>query len=277
MKLATYNMRNLFDDFTEDGSSPSKPDFEVKALVRSINALNADIIGAQEVESDKALRKINSRLRRPYEHVQLVKGNSHRGIHLGFMSRYPFSTKSHKRTVLTHRNNRTMMEFKSERARAPSPAQFQRDCLLGEFDVGAEEKLAVFNLHLKSQRNYNWMRNKADEFRAAEARAAARIVKAYRGNLLVVLGDFNEKTNEPPIDALTNGLGYYDPLGEEIEKVGGDAVTYHRIVSYRSRIDYVLLSDEVKGSYRDRSVTIHRSNNTRKGSDHYPVSVELNF
>lgn len=278
-KIASYNMRNLFDDVTSDGSSAPKPDSEIKALVRTIDALRADIIGAQEVESALALNTVNQKLRTPYPHVKLVKGNSGRGIHLGFLSRYPFRSTSHRRTVLTYENGRDIQEYADEsaaRRRRLSPLLFQRDCLLGRFELNDGRRVSVFNVHLKSQRDYNWLKHKAAEIRAAEARAVARIAGAYGGDNRIVVGDFNEKTGEWPIKALSPGLGFHDPLEAEIENRGLDPHTYHPI-RYRGRIDYILLSSDAQDGYVPGSIKIHRSQNARKASDHYPISVKLRF
>ncbi len=277
VRIASYNMRNLFDDFTGDGSSAPKPESEIRALVRTIDTLHADIVGAQEVESIDALDEVNGRLRNPYPHVKLVKGNSSRGIHLGFMSRYPIGTTSHRRTVLTYQNGREIQEYANERAARRdrlSPLLFQRDCLLARFDIGGGRQLAIFNAHLKSQRDYNWMKHKAAEIRVAEARAIARIVESYDDDNRIVLGDFNEETDKWPIRPLAPGLGYYDALAEEIAGRDQDPHTYHPI-RYRGRIDYILLSSDAKAHYLPDSIRIHRSENARRASDHYPISVRL--
>lgn len=276
IRIASYNMKNLFDDFTSDGSSSPKPENEARSLVRVIDALRADIIAAQEVESIQALDKINDRLRTPFAHTKVVRGNSGRGIHLGFLSRFSFTTTSHRRTALTYQNGREMEEHASERAADRdllSPLRFQRDCLLARFRLDGGARLALFNVHLKSQRDYSWLKHRASEIRAAEARAIARIVKSY-GDARIVLGDFNEETGKPPIRPLAPGLGFYDSIAVEIADRNQDPHTYHP-VRYRGRIDYILLSPGAEALYQTGSIRIHRSRTARRASDHYPISVKL--
>ena len=68
-------MCNLFDNYTLDGSSAPKPEGEVSALVRTINAMRADIIGAQEVESIVALGEVSLT---HHVHILEMNGESYR-------------------------------------------------------------------------------------------------------------------------------------------------------------------------------------------------------
>jgi endonuclease/exonuclease/phosphatase family metal-dependent hydrolase len=279
VRIASYNVRNLFDDYTRDGSSAPKPEREVKALVKAIERLRADVIGVQEVESLKALKEVNERLDGPFEYVRLKKGNSSRGIHLGFLSRFPITLTSHRTQVLTYANGRPMHDFASQEAAERGetlPLLFQRDALVAKVNLGGGRKIGILNLHLKSQRDYPWMKHRASEVRAAEARAAKRIIKDASGQIDIVLGDFNEEADKWPIEPILGGLPVLDPVEEDLGAQGRSAFTYHPF-RYRGRIDYLLPIGPFRTDYVKGSVKIHDSKNNRTASDHLPLSSDFAF
>ena len=277
VRIATYNVRNLFDDYTRDGSGAPKPEREVKALVKAIDRLKADIIGVQEVESLKALKQVNERLDRPFRFARLKKGNSSRGIHLGFLSRFPITLTSHRELQLTYANGKKMEEFASRDAAAKdeiSPLLFQRDALLAKTNLGGGRTVGILNLHLKSQRDYSWMKHRAADIRAAEARTAKQIIEDADGAIDVVLGDFNEEADEWPIKPLLEGLPVLDPASEELGADRRSFFTYHPF-RFRGRIDYLLPVGPFRSDYVKGSVKIHDTSNNRVASDHLPLSADI--
>ena len=68
--------------------------------------------------------------------------------------------------------------------------------MLAEIDLGMDEPLAVFNVHLKSKTNRPWRALAADVVRSAESRAMARIVadhlQEHPDRVVLVAGDFND-------------------------------------------------------------------------------------
>ncbi|MFV2089978.1 MAG: hypothetical protein ACC642_04935 [Pseudomonadales bacterium] len=98
MRLATYNVKNLFRD---GAAERAKPDREFSSLVGSVNKLGADVLLLQEVGSRAALNELNARLKSPYGHADVLLGNSDRDIHLAILSRHPFCLTSHRERTLT--------------------------------------------------------------------------------------------------------------------------------------------------------------------------------
>ena len=178
LKLATYNVRNLF--LAREGEAPAmypKPLREVRPLARMIDQIGADLLMLQEVGSYEALTVLNERLASPYPHVVCLPGNSTRSIHLGALSRLPLTAASHKDMPLVGASGSPILGYADEAASvrgALVPLGLQRDVLRLECDA-----LTAFVVHLKSQGNPPWQVAPAHEVRFAEAQLTARLVAAY--------------------------------------------------------------------------------------------------
>ncbi len=276
MRIASYNAENFFDSM----GSNRKPAVEVAALGRVIDRLGADIIAFQEVESARSLEELNDRLRTPFEFYALIEGNSTRDINLGFMSRFNFFTTSHRDVRLRDETGRVMRDFQTKRDfnnDRLSTVRFQRDLLLGEFDLGGGRSVAVFNVHYKSRRRRErWQIFSSNEIRAAEARATRTIVRRYTNDHasepVVLLGDLNNTSGHASIRPVLRDLGFADVVRRE---VGPNATTFWS--NARDRIDYILLSEVAENAYVDGSGAIHDSDTARSASDHLPVTVDLDL
>ena len=281
-KIATYNLQSLFDYRGDNGSTRPKPEFQRRALVTNLNHLRADVVAVQEVESTRAMREINQWLKNPYPYVESQPGNSQRGLHLGFFSRFPMTLRTHSDVWLTDETGRDMWEHRSERdsrERWLYPLGFQRDVLAARIKVSTRLMVTIFNLHLKSQHDNEWMVNRAHRIREAEARAAADIITAYEREKeiepCIVVGDLNERCAGVSIQPLVRDLSYRD-IGSEIAGPGSIDYTYHR-PGRRCRIDYILLSSQASRLYEEGSVRIHGdyAGARVKASDHFAVSARL--
>ena len=95
--IATYNVKNLFDDhddpyFRDEQTIPvPKPMEEVRALAAVIINMNADVIALQEVESRGVLRKFKWGFLKDlnYDDPVLFEGDDMRGIDVALLSRLP--------------------------------------------------------------------------------------------------------------------------------------------------------------------------------------------
>lgn len=280
LRLATYNIRNLFDGIQNPGKEPekAKPEKEKAALSQAMHEINADVIGLQEVESKEVLTQFRDQYLADmgYREVVLIEGNDTRGIDVALMSRYPVTAvKSHK-------------EVRFPVPGQPQPAGFSRDLLQVRIQGPNNYAFTVFVVHLKSQHGGD----EADVRREAEARAAQQIIGAFqkanpRENV-VVMGDFNDKPLEKPIQPLVNpqvsGLGLTDVIMKDL---GNDAwvFTYHP-QQYRSRIDFMLLSQSMMNEYVPKSVKLYKPFKQGEqwqklyfydASDHIPVTLDLNI
>ena len=280
--MCTYNVRNLFLAAPDAGPADpaiqgEKPAKEFKALAGTIAKVAADVVCLQEVGSRYALERLNDALVTPYPHLDLVPGNSNRGIHLAVLSRVPMQLTSHRHHRLSTADGEPMFEYDSaEGALADrlQPLLFQRDVLLVELTIGADTTFAVFNTHLKSRTNMPWRAHGSDDVRAAEARELARILRRYLDahplRPVLLVGDFNDTKHSDALMAIAD-LGLTDPLGDELGKNNANPTTYWP--KRRMRIDFILAS---AGAYRQvvaGSGCIHASQMAARASDHYPVSM----
>lgn len=282
MRVATYNIRNLFDGIpnanaAEGWTERPKPEKELVALSESLHDINADVIGFQEVESLQVLTQFRDKYLRDmgYQHVVLVEGNDRRGIDVALFSRFPVSNvKSHKDL------------------RFPVPGQgtqgFSRDLLQARINAPNNYKFTMFVAHLKSQHGDD----PADIKREAEALQIQNIIgtfqKANPQENFVLLGDFNDRPEAKHISHVVNprvsNLNLSDIIMEEMGAQPW-VYTYHP-KKYRSRIDYILMSQTMKREYIPKSVKLYKpfkeGNEWKKlyfynASDHIPVTVDFNI
>ena len=111
-----------------------------------------------------------------------------------------------------------------------------------------------------------------------EARSIAERVSAYlqaHPHRPVLLGgDFNDLRSSDALQPLF-ALPWTDPMGEQLASKGGNPSTYWP--KRRMRLDFLLLSPAAVGYLVPGSAMIHASQQAKRASDHYPVSVDLRF
>ena len=278
IRIASYNVKNFFDKQNPKYAKIAK---EIRALAKNIDIFKPDIIGFQEVESENSLNELNDLLSNPFEYSGLTEGNSYRQINLGFLSNYPFTLTSHKNIHLKDEAGSPLSEFMSKEDHDNnklSPLCFQRDLMLGEFNI-SNKKLTIFNTHLKSRSGRDWNNNSADDIRLAESLMASQIIKKYENNYkkrpVIVMGDLNHTSEDASIKPLLKNLQYSDPIFDEIIMKDKNATTYWS--KKGERIDYILLSELANTLHIEGSSMIHKSTTARIASDHYAVSIDINL
>ncbi|MGI9328290.1 MAG: endonuclease/exonuclease/phosphatase family protein [Pseudomonadales bacterium] len=282
MRIATYNVQNLFAS-SDQGNS--KPTVALKAVARTLDLMAADVVALQEVAGEAALAELNTLLRDPYAHAHSVHSNSQRGIHLAYLSRHPLLLRSHRELMLADCNGTTLTDYEHapEAASAtPKPLRLQRDLLRADVAFGGNPKaLTLFNVHFKSKAEQAWRLLSSDEIRTAEARAvAAQIADLGRTEpqqLALLLGDFNDQLSSPTLAAIRN-LNWCDGLAFDHAQLGRSGRLPGTYWSKRRlRIDYVLLNANAERALVPASVRVHASTLAQRGSDHYPVSVDVSL
>jgi endonuclease/exonuclease/phosphatase family metal-dependent hydrolase len=277
LRIATYNLKNLFvgaagPTQTARRRAPPKRRAELKALAHVIGRVDADVLALQEVGGAAALDALNGLLTRPYAHARVVPGNSDRGIHLAYLSRLPFATRSHSGRALRDRQGELLREPAEEAADGTSALRLQRDLLRCDLAAGAEG-LTLYNVHLKSPNQPRWRQIGADEVRAAECRLIAEVIGAQQRaeprRPVVLLGDFNAPWDSESLTPLRS-LGLVNLL---------EATRPPKAPTFwpgaGAEIDLVLATAAALPYVVRGSVHVHESQRARKGSDHYPVSFEL--
>ena len=181
MRIATYNVENLFD-LNRSGSEyaeyiPNTPwqwnaknyRIKLKNIARVIADIKPDVIGLQEVESMQALRDLQAELNRaglylPHRAIADAKPSS---VKTALLSRYPIKV---KREVQVTNGNRI------------------RNILEARLDTGGEP-LYVFVNHWKSKSG-------PESQRLLSARALKQRLDALGDVSYVLLGDFNSDYDE---------------------------------------------------------------------------------
>ncbi len=180
LRLATWNLYNLFDHVDEpdrpDEGTPPKNRFDMAETARMISALDADVLGVEEVENRRVLEALNRELSQPYPYVELLEGNDYRGIDVGILSRFPIvAACSHRLRPLD------------------SMHRFARDFPVFRIRLAEGEEIAVSVVHFKSKRG---KKKVSDAWRRAEAEGARRVLGELHEREpelpMVVMGDFND-------------------------------------------------------------------------------------
>ncbi len=313
IRLAAYNLQNLFDhvdDATLDNKWEEEKlrvtDDRAKALAKAIQALDADVLVVEEVESKEALLWFRDTYLKEmgYKFVESLDAGYYRGVEQAVMSRFPL------------KNARVFLDAKLKSSAPPPPAaseegtasaeaavpndqtKFQRSPLAVDVEFPGGYELTVYAIHHKAG-------GKAfEEHRGAEA---TKIVELIQGDLaknaarnLVLLGDFNSAPNSDVLKlyksaGLVNGYDSRPDADKVKEKdralpeAQREALREKYTTHESGRpIDYIMCSrgfaaDVVPGSFFIMS-TLHpgdaydwKTDAPPSGyaSDHYPIAIEF--
>ena len=216
IRLASYNLENLFDDQDDpalsgqyEDAKATKPDADCKAVAAAIKATDADIIAVQEIESLQSLTWFRDKYLTGlgYDHIACIDAGDERGIEQGVLSRFPVKdTQNWLQAPLggTHPD-----KFGKEANKyAGQPIVFHRSPLRVTVAIPAAAAgpgsaafdLTLFVIHYKSGGPGNYWREK-------EAAKTAELVAAFEAThkdaSVIVLGDFNCQLTEPPLKTLS--------------------------------------------------------------------------
>lgn len=211
IRLATYNVENLFDDKDDpaltgrwDDKDMAKPPEQKRAVADAIRRIDADILALQEVESYDALVEFRDEYLKDmgYDHVASLDAGDERGIETSVLSRFPLKDTTiwlheplqgeHPETLGTRAN-----EW------AGKPLVFHRSPLRVTVEVpaeaaggGAPYELTLFVLHHKSGSQYGYWRE-AEARRVIEL--AAEFEETSPGANIAILGDFNAEFQDDSV------------------------------------------------------------------------------
>lgn len=169
VRVATFNLNNLFSRFNFQGEASAIPSEEAGSITltfdqdqfrvrtftgrlvrakdsaatreiarRIMEVINADVLAVQEVEHIEILRQFNrEHLKNLYPYVALVEGNDRRLIDVGILSKLPIGT------IVSHQT--------AVHPDVPNRRVFSRDLLQVEILHHNGNKLfTMYNTHLKS-------------------------------------------------------------------------------------------------------------------------------
>ncbi len=277
VRVATYNVENYVLAATD--SRGAKTEASKAKVAAVLHAAHADIVALQELGGPAALEDIRTRTRAlglDYPHFAWVQGFD-TNIQVGLLSRFPISAQR------PHTNDTYLLGGRRFRV--------SRGILEAEIRIPPEYPLTVFTTHLKSRRTVA----EADEaeMRLAEARILREKIDARLrlspGANIVVLGDFNDTKDTPPIRTLI-GRGRDALVDTRPSEDNGDTgftpnprweprtVTwthyYGKEDSY-SRIDYLLLHPNAAREWIAAESRLVVVPDWGLASDHRPVSLLL--
>jgi endonuclease/exonuclease/phosphatase family metal-dependent hydrolase len=271
LTIATYNIENyVAANRLVDGvyrEAYPKPEAAKAALRGVIRALNADIVGLQEVGPRPYLDELQRDLKSegvdyPYA-AWLEAADTER--HVGVISKRPFlAVKEHADLRFSY--------FKTE--------ERVKRGLLEVRVATAGEDLTLFVVHLKSRFTDQAADPESAVRRAGEAVAVRdRVLERFPNPSIarfLIVGDCNDAPVSRPLRALvTRGK---TPIAEMLPAADtrGDTWThfYRKQDSY-SRVDYVLVSAALKPAVIDGVARIFDGPEAKAASDHRPVTVRL--
>jgi endonuclease/exonuclease/phosphatase family metal-dependent hydrolase len=259
----------------EPGYRDRKFNEAAKAVAQFVKEINADVIGLQEVGDERDVKELFDEVRKS-------------GLD------YPFYEVGGPVEEGTFQNTAVFSKFELHDLISPIPGREAYDTELDDPEAeawtGVRKGLRVtftahgrtfhaYVLHLTSERGGH----EADARRIAEASIVRRhyLPLLTRGKHVIVMGDLNDRRNEPAIrrirgrddiqpDLIQTGRHYYFDRDEL------DNRWTYNFRGARNQIDHVLLSESIEECCRRvRARTIDHRNPLV--SDHLPFVVELHL
>lgn len=309
IRLATYNLENLFDSVDDpalsgqhEDMSSVKPEAHLAGLAAAIRTVDADILAVEEIESETVLRWFRDTYLKDlgYTHLACVDAGDERGIEQGVLSRFPIrDVKNWPGLEL----DGVQPEKEGDRANplAGQPLRFHRSPLRVEIEVPAlatpadaaqpaepagnsakpgSYALTLFVVHQKSGRF-------SDYWRRAEATGLLKLIAETEKNRpdanIAVLGDFNAVASDAPIQTLVSG-GLIDLFADLREQGGAKVLTHESgraidfiFVNRNLQPETIAASRFILGTPARPAGVDYRTAPIPPGygSDHYPVVVDL--
>ena len=247
LKIATYNVENLFDDkisgseysdFKSNRWNSAKYQQKLRKISRVLRELNADVVALNEIENQNVIKELANLSGYKFYKFATLKGSP---IGLGLLSRYRISD-SEIYVVPDVKTRPILM----------SRVEFEGNII--EFFVA----------HFPAAKN-------PLKHRIAAANTMKKAVKNSKNG--VILGDLNSNYG---YKFLLNGLDGWTNLWEFLP-------SYQRS-SYKngkSAIDHIILSKDLMGKnlrYKDGSFGVFKANFMDDSySDHYPLYATLSL
>ena len=300
VRLATYNILNLFDDiddpslsgkynddcYSYDKTVRAKPEHELEAVAKAIRELDADVIGLQEIEGIGALSEFNAKYlhNMGYRYVMSIDVLHERGIEQAVLSRFPIK----EAMVWPHMKLEGIHPSKVGSYRIRHAGQeigFSRSPLFVRIEVpaGLHEKqeepyeFAMFIVHHKSGRSYGYWRDQESQGVIGKIQA---LQEAEPELNIAVLGDFNAQPDADSINAyLSSGM-------RDMATPSGDHADFYTHESRRT-IDYIMMNPAMAADVQQEGFVLltplrrkdqdYRTTPAPEGfaSDHLPVAIDF--
>lgn len=299
LRVATYNVQNLFDPAPNDGGdvlgeaseTPTEDAYATKlaGLAEVIALVAADVLVLQEVENRVTLTDLAAAVSPwiEYRYQATYDGNDPRGIDLAVLSTVPIAR------ILRHRHDvfRVLTATCDPGSAPEDPAcwnyHFARDCLEIHLVVRGQS-LVLLGVHLKAREDGEVS---DDTKRLAEAqhtrRIAERLVAEDPERPLVILGDLNAWPGEPAVRAVLGDPSACACAGPRFSSAGATLPpeeahsAFCRDLGREALYDDLILSPAATFRLLPGSVTLVHdeglSVTAAKASDHDPIAVSLSI
>jgi exonuclease III len=264
MKIATYNIRNLYDagTFIDERAENAVHEDLFNTRVAHFSSLfkerNVDVICLQEVGGEEGIKKIAENI--GYEYV-CAKPNK-RGIRVAVLYK-----KEHNNSIQTESLSLGDLHLPAIQKKGDTdsvdPIAQRRDVLVIDIKKEGKRSMRIVTFHLKSLiptylegENEEEMNAHSDakfrsvlykmmELRALRSYTTKSIQEGYD---VVLLGDFNEHNNSSGIDILKSSMLDDYRLYDVTVGYAGDKTTHiHR--GNKITFDTILVSNGLKDSY----------------------------
>jgi len=261
IKILNWNLHNFFDttedpeNSEDDSISQNEYNAKLAAVVGSLAELDPDVIVFCEVENQGVLDDINAGLDNAYTDSRISEGNDPRSIEIAALSKIPFTK------VVSHLGE----SFVVEGTVAPE-FNFTRDLLEYHFEVGAQ-KVVLLGVHYKAKGPPDNPDKRLAE--AQRTRAVADELTAADPSLgVLVLGDYNDLPESPPLDAVTGADPVYVDVASFIAEV--DRWTFDFEGSLEL-IDHQIGNPVMMSKLDETSAIIQHEGDVDIASDHAPL------
>ncbi len=265
-RVGFYNLENylLMDRQVGEKRLPDqpKPEMSKEAVVRSLIAMKADIIGLCEIGSEEDLADLQRRLKEAgadYPHAEHAGGDDSTR-RLALLSKMPIISRDSKADLPYQLNGRIM--------------RMQRGILDVTVEVAPQYPVRLMVVHLKSKRPVPMgealmRRNEAQILR----RHVSAVFREDPDVRLLVMGDLNDTKNEPPLQEVMGEMN--SPTGLKdlpLADLNGEVWThYWSTADLYSRIDFMLASQALERGFLPEASGIPHFPDWREGSDHRPL------
>jgi len=312
ISVCVYNIENLFIQKASPelpAYTPYKTEEKLKQLTRVFSDIDADIYALSEVGGVESLEYFNKHYLDDKYHCALIKGNSDRGIEIGYLIRKGLDLRF---AQFTYRNHPLDFNYPHEEKWAQEDKNFKsptyymsRD--LSELQIFHKddiEKLspigAIFLVHLKSQRDPEGIDPRSRNRRGAELEFTLK--NYYKSKEkhphipMVICGDFNGNASEFSTDEEFKKIYTHYHVTDvlSIADLPQDQRPTYFLFNGQSKLpiqlDYAFIDEKQKHLVDD--IAIYRYKNDRDSvkhlprtkydvwnnpSDHYPIVFTLDL
>lgn len=275
--VVTWNLENYLLEQTE--TRPAKTPASQAKIRETLLAIRPDVLALQEVGGRAALDELQQALKSgglDLPHAEFVTGWD-TNIQVAVLSRFPYTARR------PHTNDSFLLQGRRFRV--------SRGFAEVEIGVGPDYRLTLLTAHLKSRRpvpEADEAEMRLEEARLLRGKIDARLAANPQANL-IVLGDFNDTKDQPPIRTLI-GRGKTALVDTRPAERNGDTgyspnprwqprtitwTYYYGVEDSYSRVDYALISSGLENEQVPDGTHIFTTSDWGLASDHRPLVITL--